>query len=246
MSGLPSNRFNILFSSLTNLKEKHDLGEILSERNKERISKLPLCCNREEARAGFWQNAVNEERRAGTEGEQPFAMCHHLPGGKKSIPCMENVMPWVYLTFKQAAALLNAPRVLAFFGGDQDKLFYRRTYSFNWGPKKSLLLLLFQDSREGKINACNVCLWCSKRKCLLPNIPFEKQTITKPTKKRAKKHKKPKKNSTQKEGKKAQKKAKKKSTNQFCLEKVSNYLKPTSSFYDKSKLALLTYHFHGC
>lgn len=73
-----------------------------------------------------------------------------------------------------------------------------------------LLLLLFQDCREDKINACNICLWCSKRKCLLPNTPFEKQTITKPTKKRAKKHKKPKKNSTQKEGKKAQKKKAKK------------------------------------
>lgn len=73
-----------------------------------------------------------------------------------------------------------------------------------------LLLLLFQDSREGKINACNICLWCSKRKCLLPNIPFEKQTITKPTKKRAKKHKKPKKNSTQKEGGKSTKKRQKK------------------------------------
>lgn len=37
--------------------------------------------NREEGRAGFWQNAENEER-AVTEGEQPFAMCHHLPEGK--------------------------------------------------------------------------------------------------------------------------------------------------------------------
>lgn len=141
------------------------------------------------------------------------ALCHVSPltRGEKINPMhgKRNAMSLSWLSSKLQPCWMFQGFWL-FFGGDQDKLFYRRTYSFNWGPKKSLLLLLFQDSREGKINACNVCLWCSKRKCLLPNIPFEKQTITKPTKKRAKKHKKPKKNSTQKEGGKSTKKRQKK------------------------------------
>lgn len=138
---LPCGRFNILFSSLTNLKKQQDLGKISSGR-KERILRFKLCCNREEGSAGFWQNAENEERRAVAEGEQPFAMCHHSPEGKKPNPSMANLRPRVYPDLQASCSLVECSKSFGFAVVTRTRLFCRRSEPTPSTEARGNLLLL--------------------------------------------------------------------------------------------------------
>lgn len=117
------------------------------------------------------------------------------------------------------AALLNGTRGLPFCG-NLDKSFLNLFLQLRL-KEISCCYFYFQDSREEKLNACNMSL-VHVRKYLLPDLSFGKHQ-TKPST--------------------AYgtllcymqvKNAKKKAQTNFVRKEVSNYFKSLNSFYDKS------------